>query len=176
MATLWERVELLERQVGELLESGQAPLAGQSSRAAATPVDTADDGRFYALNALKQELPAPGGVVYAGAIEMPDGRQAEWQDELPTETLVNADWTELGETIAALGHSTRLQLLQAVLQGVDNAADLAELDEVGSTGQVYHHLRTLISAGWLRSAGRGRYEIPANRVVSLLALLLAARR
>jgi hypothetical protein len=41
---------------------------------------------------------------------------------------------------------------------------------------VYHHLRQLTSAGWLRSAARGRYVVPPERVVPLLTVVAAARR
>jgi hypothetical protein len=45
-----------------------------------------------------------------------------------------------------------------------------------TTGQLYHHLRQLVAAGWLRTSLRGRYAVPADRIVPLLALLAAARR
>lgn len=175
MATLWERVEKLEQQVNELQAAGPAPARQPGPAAEAGPVDTSDDERFYALNALKQQLPPPGGVLYTGSVELSSG-QYDWQYAQTTDALLAADWSEAADTIAALGNPIRLRLLQAVLNGVDSAADLAELDDMGSTGQVYHHLRTLVAAGWLHSAGRGRYEVPATRVVALLNVLLAAQR
>ena len=76
---------------------------------------------------------------------------------------------------AALGHTLRLRLLREILGGRRTATELAGLDEVGTSGQIYHHLRQLTAAGWLRQAGRGRYEIPAGRVVPLLVALATAR-
>jgi hypothetical protein len=64
-----------------------------------------------------------------------------------------------------------LRLLLAVLDGHSSPTDLAALDGMGTSGQVYHHLRTLTAAGWLRSAGRSRVEVPAERVVPLLVAL-----
>lgn len=55
------------------------------------------------------------------------------------------------------------------------AADLSGLDGVGTTGQVYHHLRLLTGAGWLRATARGHYAVPPHRVLPLLAVLAAAR-
>ena len=52
-------------------------------------------------------------------------------------------------------------------------AELQELDEVGTTGQPYHHLKQLVAASWLQTAGRGRYAVLGNRVVPLLVLLAA---
>jgi len=34
----------------------------------------------------------------------------------------------------------------------------------------------LLSAGWVRQSGRGNYEIPAARIVPLLACVLGAER
>jgi hypothetical protein len=63
-----------------------------------------------------------------------------------------------------------------VLSGVATAAELVQVDGVGTSGQVYHHLRQLVAVGWLRSAGGGRYEVPVGRVVPLLTTIVGARR
>ncbi|MFC7643034.1 hypothetical protein ACFQX6_20720 [Streptosporangium lutulentum] len=68
-----------------------------------------------------------------------------------------------------------MRLLREILGGRRAVADLAALDGLGTTGQVYHHLRQLTSAGWLHTAGRGRYEVPPGRVVPLLVALAASR-
>jgi hypothetical protein len=70
----------------------------------------------------------------------------------------------------------RLLLVREVLHGATTAAQLAEHPGLGTSGQLYHHLRQLVSAGWLRSSARGRYQVPADRVVPLLAVLAATRR
>jgi hypothetical protein len=68
-----------------------------------------------------------------------------------------------------------MRLLREILGGHRTVAELAALEGLGATGQVYHHLRQMTSAGWLHIAGRGRYEVPPGRVVPLLVLLAAAR-
>jgi hypothetical protein len=40
-------------------------------------------------------------------------------------------------------------------------------------GQLHHHLRALVAAGWLTSTGRGRWSIPAPRVIPLLVVVAA---
>ena len=54
------------------------------------------------------------------------------------------------------------------------AADLADTPGLGSTGQIYHHLRQLVGAGWLRATTRGRHEVPPERLVPLLVILGAS--
>lgn len=115
------------------------------------------------------------GVLYTGSVRLPTGESYEWQYGALTEALVDGDWADAAESFAALGHPVRLRLLREILGGLRTAAELAALDEAGTTGQIYHHLRQLTGAGWLHAAGRGRYEIPPVRVVPLLVVLTAAR-
>lgn len=131
---------------------------------------------YFALDALKQALPDPGGVVFAGAVSLPGDRRAEWQYGLTTEVLLDEAWAGRAEAIGALGHPSRLQIVQEVLLGMATVAELSQIEGIATSGQVYHHLRTLIAAGWLQTTSRGRYEVPVTRIVPLLALILAARR
>ena len=109
-------------------------------------------------------------------MEPRDGARYEWQEGATTASLLTSDWSEHAATLDALAHPVRLQLLQLVLNGTDRTAELGEAEGLGTSGQLHHHLRQLVAAGWLRSAGRGRYEIPAPRVVPLLVVLTAVAR
>ncbi|MFC5213885.1 ArsR/SmtB family transcription factor [Streptomyces coerulescens] len=163
---LEQRVADLERRLAAL-ENAQrtAPRLGE--------------GDFWALQGFKEQLAelgaADGGVLFTGAVRLPTGKQYEWQHGTLTEGLLDVDWTETAESFAALGHPVRMRLLREVLGGRCTAAELAELEEIGTTGQIYHHLRQLTGAGWLHTTGRGRYEVPPGRVVPLLVALSAAR-
>ncbi|MER5943984.1 MULTISPECIES: helix-turn-helix domain-containing protein [unclassified Streptomyces] len=163
---LEQRVADLERRLAAL-ESAQhtAPRLGE--------------GDFWALQGFKDQLTelgaADGGVLFTGAVRLPTGEQYEWQHGALTEGLLDGDWTEHAESFAALGHPVRLRLLREVIGGRRTAAELAELEEIGTTGQIYHHLRQLTAVGWLHTTGRGRYEVPPGRVVPLLVALAAAR-
>ena len=137
-------------------------------------------GDLWALDALKARHPvaqdADGAVLFTGAVRVPTGHRYEWQYGLLTETLFDDDWAAAAEPFAALGNPVRLRLLQEILGGLRTAAELAALEDVGTTGQIYHHLRQLTGAGWLHTTERGRYEVPAGRVVPLLVVLSAATR
>lgn len=163
---LEERVTELERRLAELVDAAPA----------APAVSEAD---FWALDALKARHPvteeAGGAVLFTGAVRVPTGHRYEWQYGLLTETVLDDNWSDAAASFAALGNPVRLTLLREVLGGLRTAAELTALDGVGTTGQVYHHLRQLTGAGWLHSPERGRYEIPAGRVVPLLVVLTAAR-
>jgi DNA-binding transcriptional ArsR family regulator len=133
--------------------------------------------RFWALEGLKERLPAgDGAVLFAGVVPLPAGGWSEWQWGTATGELLEADWSSLSATLAALGHPVRLLLLRQVLAGAGTVAELQERVELGTSGQLYHHLRQLVGAGWLQVAARGRYAVPPERVVPLLVMLAAARR
>lgn len=165
---LRSRLEAVERRLDRLdrLE-GQPPAAPD-----------ADDGqRFWVLEGIKARLPAgTGAVLLAGAVPLPTGERYEWQWAQPTECLLSRNWAELSKALAALAHPVRLRLLQLILTGTKSSADLQAADELGTSGQLYHHLRQLVAAGWLVQTVRGQYAVPGDRVVPLLALLLAAAR
>ncbi|BET49124.1 helix-turn-helix domain-containing protein [Kitasatospora aureofaciens] len=167
MEQLEQRVADLERRLA-VLEAADRPAPGGPG-----------EGDFWALEGLKEQLAElgeeAGGVLFTGSVRLPAGGQYVWQHGALTEGLLDADWAESAEVFAALGHPVRLRLLREVLGGRRTAAELAELDGMGTTGQIYHHLRQLTGAGWLHTTGRGRHEVPPGRVVPLLVALSTAR-
>lgn len=116
----------------------------ESAPPPAQPVGT---GALWALDALKARVTDPGTVLYTGSVTLPGHRQCDWQQGFEVEQLLAGDW--------------------------GMAADLAGIEGLGTSGQLYHHLRQLVAAGWLRSPGRGRYEVPAGLVVALLVVVAA---
>ena len=183
---LEQRVTELERRLAELegLSVPEVPEARSVGAPTGAPTDSgsAEPGvrpEFWALQRLKAELASmgshDGGVLFTGSVRLPTQERYEWQYGTATEQLLDEDWSREADAFAALGHGVRLRLLKEVMGGRRTAAELAELDGMGTSGQVYHHLRQLTGAGWLQAAGRGRYEIPAGRVVPLLVMLSAAR-
>ena len=163
--TLAERVAGLEDRLARLAAAALRPGEGP-----------AGPGAFWALAGLKERAAEPGAVLFTGTVTLPGGEHYEWQEGQPVETLLADDWAQSAATLAALAHPVRLLLLQQILCGVRTAAELGRHEQLGTTGQLYHHLRQLVAAGWLRTSLRGQYAIPAERIVPLLALLAAARR
>ncbi|MFP7759663.1 ArsR/SmtB family transcription factor [Marisediminicola sp. LYQ85] len=172
LAAMERRIELLEQR----LDDGAGILSAADQGAAAAPVaaPALDPEIFWALTRLKTELPPPGGVVFTGAVDLPTGMHAEWQIGAATDTLLGRDWDTVAPAISALAHPTRLSILHVVANGASTVAELAALEGFGTTGQIYHHVNQLVSAGWLESPGRGRYSIPAAKLVPLLVILTAA--
>ncbi|WP_406283572.1 ArsR/SmtB family transcription factor [Embleya sp. NBC_00896] len=170
-AALVARLDALTERVATLeAAAGARAVAEPAARSDTGP----DDEPFWVLEKLKEQSGA-GTLLYAGVLELPSGHPIEWQLETDADALLADDWASFAESLVALGHPVRLSLLREVLHGTCTAAELGALDGMGTSGQVYHHLRQLVAAGWLRTVGRGRYEVPAVRVVPLLAVLFASR-
>lgn len=192
MDELTTRVDALEARVAAL--EAATPDASRAAPVAAPPVATpappaapidvpsdapTDEGTFWALHGLSARIGRPassGGVMIVGDVTTPAGDAAGWQYAQTTDDLLAADWAALAPVLAALGHPVRLALLRAVLDGTRTVRELTEAVDVGSTGQVYHHLRQLQAAGWLRAASGGEHVVPAERLVPLLTTLLGAPR
>lgn len=167
----------------ETASSGVAPLPGQApSKLSTSAQGQADaDDPFWALETLRAKLgdhpvTEQGAVMLVGALTLPTGAPVAWQESAGTENLFETEWSELAAGFAALGHPVRLELLRLILSGMHATADLAAVETFGTTGQLHHHLRQLVAAGWVRQSGRGNYEVPAARVVPLLVGLVGVAR
>lgn len=147
----------------------------------AAPATEAEDGAtsptaggediFWALNAMKERSTENGQVMLVGSLTTADG-PVEWQEGRDPAGILETNWGDHAASFAALGNPVRLELLRHILNGTHRTADLAALDDLGTTGQLHHHLRQLVATGWVRQSGRGAYDIPAGRVVPLLACLI----
>jgi DNA-binding transcriptional ArsR family regulator len=145
---------------------------------ASRPLDQPSDAeKYWVLHRLQQGEEARerrGEIVYAGAATLPTGEQYLWQRHGGVAALFKGDWSGLDGVLAALGHPVRLRLLKLILEGQTSKSALELAAGLGTSGQLYHHLKTLQDAGWVRSLERGTYGVPGERVVPLLAILLAA--
>jgi len=168
-AGLAGRVAELERRLARV-EAAQGRVADDA------PGQQRAADRFWALDGLKAQAGEPGAVLFTGFVRLPGGEHYEWQQAHLVDTLLAGDWAECAAALNALAHPVRLLLLHEILLGVRTTAGLSEHERLGTSGQLYHHLRQLVAAGWLRSTARGQYSVPPERIVPLLTVLAAARR
>ncbi|MFF2085898.1 ArsR/SmtB family transcription factor [Nocardia sp. NPDC058176] len=163
---LVDRIEELERRVAAL-ESARPE--GESA------------GLPWAVTRLRHEFDDAGerngGVLLAGALQLPTGERVDWQAQYATDAIVGDIWTiEAANCLAVLANPVRLRLLREIVYGRRTAADLAAIEELGTSADIYQHLRQLAAVGWLQTAGLGRFEVPEGRLVPLLAALASAQR
>ncbi|MFF5257754.1 ArsR/SmtB family transcription factor [Actinomadura viridis] len=168
---LAERIARLEERMARL-EGAEPP----APAAQAGEHQVAGPDAFWALEALKERADDAGAVLFTGTVTLPSGEHYEWQQGHPAADLLADDWSQAADALTALAHPVRLLLLREILHGARTTAELAAHERLGTTGQLYHHLRQLVAAGWLRTTARGRYAVPGERVVPILTVLAAARR
>lgn len=177
-----EEYERLATKIDELTQRVDELEKGLTKEPSAAPNATSlDADTFWALNGLRARIEqnsssAGGEVMLLGSVELPDGTPAAWQQGAETTSLLESDWSDIAAAFASLGHPVRLELLRHILAGTHSTAELSELGSLGTTGQLHHHLRQLVAAGWVRQSGRGSYEVPATRIVSLLVMMTGAQR
>ncbi|WP_036474142.1 helix-turn-helix transcriptional regulator [Nesterenkonia sp. AN1] len=142
------------------------------------PPSAADqDEVFWALDGLKQRMQdAAGAVLMTGAVTVPKGHHAQWQIQGSVQEMFATDFASRAERLSAVAHPVRLQLIQRLLTDASTVEEIRDAGDFGTTGQVYHHLRQLVAAGWVTALGSGRYEVPPARIVPLLVILLGVDR
>lgn len=97
---------------------------------------------FAPLAWLSERVPdEPGAVLFTGQVGIPGGGQYKWQQAGTTDDLLGLDWGDLHAKLSALAHPVRLMLLRRILGGARSVADLQDDDTLGTSGQLYHHLR-----------------------------------
>jgi hypothetical protein len=164
-STVLARIKALEARV-EALESSKKSKTNPEAKS-----ETSRD-QFWALNRITKDH-SEGAIVFAGHVKLPNGGQYAWQETELTDAQLQANWDDAAPMLAALGHPVRLALLRAVLHGNHSTTDLQANPEFAAAGKLYHHLRELQATNWLVLEGRGRYVIPAQRIVPLLVILRA---
>lgn len=184
-APLQSAIDRLEARVSALEAQGDtaaAPQGGSGSKPQGGSAETLPgNDPLWALTQLQATLPdhpatVDGAVMLVGSLTLPTGGPVAWQEGAATTELFESDWTDHAAAFAALGHPVRLELLRHILAGTSSTAELTDVAALGTTGQLHHHLRQLVATGWVRQIGRGHYEVPAARVVPLLASVTAVRR
>lgn len=115
------------------------------------------------------------GAVYYSGIYRGEQGSFRWEpQEREVERLLQLDSEKAAKVLAALGHKQRLDILLAVAKHPVTGAELVERLNMGTTGQLYHHIKALLGADLLVQEERGgRYSIPGHRTLPLLLLLAA---
>lgn len=151
-AELEHRVAELEARVAAL----EAPPAPSARSAPAAPSRSA----------------AGGTVGYQGTVLLHG--EVRWEIEYSPGSVLGLPDQSGSAVLAALGHPVRAALARRLLAGPASTGELQQAAGLSSTGQLYHHLRSLTGVGIAEQDGRGSYRVPPRAVVPTLVLLLAA--
>ncbi|MEJ2857832.1 MULTISPECIES: ArsR/SmtB family transcription factor [unclassified Saccharothrix] len=115
-----------------------------------------------------------GELGYGGQVSLGGGRVSWRIDVTPERALSLADRPRI-EVLAALAHPARVDIVRSLLaRGAQPATALQEAARLGSTGQLYHHLKALTGSGLVEQDKRGSYRLRSAATVPVLVLLTAA--
>jgi len=115
-----------------------------------------------------------GRITYLG-VYASGNRQSTWiRNEVNTNDLLSLIENRTAEKVlACIGNNDRLNILLTILKNPMTVAQLVENCNYNSTGQVYHHLKPLISADLIveDNKKKGYYVIQPHRVQGIIMLL-----
>ena len=115
-----------------------------------------------------------GRITYMGVFAS-GGRQSTWvKNDLNTDGLLALIENRTAEKVlACVGSNDRLNMLLAILRKPRTVAELIADCGYSSTGQVYHHLKPLLTADLVTEdkKHRGTYIIQPHRVQGVIMLL-----
>ncbi len=113
-----------------------------------------------------------GRIAYLGVFAS-GGRQSTWvRNDVNADDLLSLIENRTAEKVlACIGSNDKLGILQAILRQPRTVAELVSGCGFSSTGQVYHHLKSLLAADLVTQDKRGSYIIQPHRVQGLIMLL-----
>ncbi|MDF2716120.1 MAG: ArsR family transcriptional regulator [Paenibacillus sp.] len=127
----------------------------------------------------KEGLPQEGGaesvIYFSGSYRSGDSTVRFEPQQRHSDELLGLSRAKAAKVLSALGHKQRLDLLLELWKEPLTGAELVERLNMGTTGQLYHHLKALTGADLLIQEERngGRYTIPAHRRFPIMLLLSA---
>ncbi len=115
-----------------------------------------------------------GAIVYMGVYSS-GGRQSNWiRNHVGTHDLLKLiESNTAAKVLSCIGSNDRLNMLLALLREPKTVAQLVSQCGYNTTGQVYHHLKPLLSADIVKEDenNRGTYMVKPHRVQGIIMLL-----
>lgn len=125
---------------------------------------------------LREEYPSNKCLVsFYGFFDNADSHYHQsyyWDMNRSGDILLNMNDDKVAKVLSALASRQRLAILKSILRSPGSAADLVERLNLGTTGQVYHHLKALQSADLITQEERGLFIFKGHRVPGLIMLLV----
>ena len=115
-----------------------------------------------------------GAIIYLGVFSS-GNRQSNWiRNQVGTDSLLKLiESNAAAKVLYCVGNNDRLNMLLALLRSPKTATQLVEQCGYNTTGQVYHHLKSLLAADLVieDEKNRGCYLIQPHRVQGIIMLL-----
>ena len=107
------------------------------------------------------------GLVFVGGIERRGGKiRDSFLSAIPLEEVVRCPPRRIVGAMGVFSNENRVRILQALLSGARTSSELAR--ETGlEGGQLYHHLRELMLAGYVEAVERGKYALTPKGCIAI---------
>ncbi len=164
VAVLRARLTTLEKLVSFHMQEGVAE-ATPLVRATVLPADReSHTPRTGAID---------GTLSYAGSIQIGE-HPYRFRQTLTVLSIFEAAPELLAPIFAALSSPHRIIILRTLCERVCTAQQLQEVLGMGSSGQLYHHLKELLAAGLITQRERSAYTIDPAKVIPVCVALMVA--
>lgn len=164
-------LDVLRTQIEELrelvLRQMKGPSVQQTQNQEAETISIYEDG---------STLPDESGQLFFSGEYRGGKLRYKWEpQERRVSRLLALDGGKAAKVLSALGHKQRIDILRAVLQEPLTGAEIVDRLGMGTTGQLYHHIKALQGADLLTQEERGgAYAFPEHRALPFLLLLAAS--
>lgn len=161
---LGQEMDVLKRQMAELQQLVQRLVL--EKKPAIPLAETAEP-------ATAPESQEHNSVFYSGNVQL-QGQRFKWEpQERQLRQLLGLNSEKAAKVLAAIGHKQRLDILKSVLGEPLSGSELVDRLQMGTTGQLYHHLKALLGADLLVQEPGGKYAMSQRRSLPFLLLLAA---
>lgn len=130
--------------------------------------------KYISLCTKAKNSDATGMITYLGVFAS-GGRQSNWiKDGVNTDDLLELVENHTAEKVLrCLGNSDRLNILLAILRRPMSVAELVQTCGMNTTGQVYHHMKPLLTADLIAEDehNKGIYVVQPHKVQGIIMLL-----
>lgn len=115
-----------------------------------------------------------GGLVLIGGIERRKGKIVDsFMSAVDLESIIKCPPSDIAKLMASFSSENRVRIMQSLLRGVKTASELSE--ETGlEGGQLYHHLKDLMMAGYVQIVERGKYTLTSKGCIAIRTLACLA--
>lgn len=113
-----------------------------------------------------------GAITYLG-VYASGGRQSNWiRNEVNTDGLLSLIENRTAEKVLnCIGNGDRLNILRAILKKPMSVAEIVSECNFNSTGQAYHHMKSLLAADLIVEKNKGIYIVQPHKVQGIIMLL-----
>ncbi|MEM1558620.1 MAG: winged helix-turn-helix domain-containing protein [Candidatus Bathyarchaeia archaeon] len=119
------------------------------------------DQIFEVLEKMLRDKP-DAGLVFIGGVERRGGKIANsYFSSIELKDVVECPSRKIAKVVASLSNENRIRILQELLKGDKTSSELSS-NLMLEGGQLYHHLKELMLAGYVEAKERGKYTLTSR--------------